>query len=173
MQWSLVTSGPRGRTEGNSAGHWFCPAADHHWWRDTKHLHWSGSFQSHLDTSCLKQHLILWTWPVDWPSVLLSKLLQKKHLNTGKIVRVLTLEVTRDEHRPKCSCHCCNHFHFHHTKLTREHLVSVDSRQIFLDRVYFSLPRFSDRIFAVKFKKHVIQSGDFTMSWWMNLCIHS
>ena len=65
--------------------------------------------------------------------------------------------MTRAENRPKCTCLCCNNFHFHHTKLTRENLVSLDSWQIFLDRIYFSLCRFSDRFFAVEFKKHVIQ----------------
>ena len=73
------------------------------------------------------------------------------------IAYTLTLQVTRAENRPKCTCLCCNNFHFHHTKLTRENFVSLDSWQIFLDRVYFSLRWFSDRFFAVEFKKHVIQ----------------
>ena len=63
--------------------------------------------------------------------------------------------MNRAENRPKCACLCCNNFHFHHTKLTRENFVSLDSWQIFLDRVYFSLRRFSDRFFV--FKKHMIQ----------------
>ena len=41
--------------------------------------------------------------------------------------------------------------HFHHTKLTHENVVSLDSWQICLDRVYFSLHRFSDRFFTAKF----------------------
>ena len=57
----------------------------------------------------------------------------------------------------KCTCLGCNNFHYHHTKLIREHFVSLDSWQIFLDCVYFSMHRFSDRFFAVEFKKHVIQ----------------
>ena len=73
------------------------------------------------------------------------------------IMLILTLEVTRVENWPKCTCLCCNNFHFHHTKLTRKNSVSLDSPQIFLYRVYFSLSRFSDRFFAVEFKKHVIQ----------------
>ena len=72
------------------------------------------------------------------------------------IIFLLTLQVTRAENRPKCTCLCCNNFHFHHAKLTRENLVSLDSWQIFLDRVYFFLT-FSDWFFAVEFKKHVIQ----------------
>ena len=69
----------------------------------------------------------------------------------------LTLEVTMVENRPKCTCLCCNNFRFHHTKQTHENLVSLDSWQIFLDRVYFSLHRFSDKFFAVECQKHLIQ----------------
>ena len=47
--------------------------------------------------------------------------------------------------------------HFHHTKLTWETLISLDSWQIFLDRVYFSLHRFSDMFFTVEFTKDMIQ----------------
>ena len=69
----------------------------------------------------------------------------------------LTLEVTRAENRPKCTCLCCNNFYFHHTKLTCENLVSLESWPIFLDCAYIFLHSFSDRFFAVEFKKHVIQ----------------
>ena len=51
----------------------------------------------------------------------------------------------------------CYKFHFHHPKQTHENLLSLDSWQIFLDRVYFSLRRFSDRFYTVEFKKNVIQ----------------
>ena len=87
----------------------------------------------------------------------------------------LTLEVTRAENRPKCTCLCCNNVHLHHTKLTRENFVSLDSWQIFLGRVYFSLRRFGDRFFAVEFTKHVIQLLPIFGRFYyvlMNECMH-
>ena len=45
----------------------------------------------------------------------------------NKYLIPLTLQVTRAKNRPKCTCLCCNNFNFHHTKLTWENLVSLDS----------------------------------------------
>jgi len=35
----------------------------------------------------------------------------------------LSLEVTRAENQPRCTCLYCKKIHFHHKYLTREHLV--------------------------------------------------
>ena len=50
----------------------------------------------------------------------------------------LILEVTRAKNGPKCTCLYFNNFQFHDLKLTQEHLVSLDSGQIFIDCVYLN-----------------------------------